>query len=253
VTGALRSELLKLRTARMPWGLLAIAVALAGVHALLFDSNAGGSGHTSIRALATQIGQSEAITIPGEVLLFATVLGVIVASGEFRHGTATNTYLAIPNRVRVLIAKATAAAVVGALFGLAAALLTTAIGVSFTIGGGHDVLLSAATITRYAIGATVAGAILAAVGVGLGSLVRSQVAAIIGVFVWGLVLEQTVGGLYESAQRYLPYTAATSLAGTKLEAGTSALPFALTSALIAAAAALISFIAARTTLNADIT
>src|SRR5437879_11775576 len=97
---SLRCELLKLRTARLPWGLFGIAVALAGVHAALFDSNAGGTGHTAIDSLATQTGQSQAITIPGEMLLFATVLGVIVASGEFRHGTATNTYLATPNRVR---------------------------------------------------------------------------------------------------------------------------------------------------------
>src|SRR5262245_11842958 len=253
MTRALRSELLKLRTARLPWGLLAIAVALAGMHALLFDSNAGGSGHTSIRSLATQIGQSQAITIPGEVLLFATVLGVIVASGEFRHGTATNTYLAIPNRLRVLIAKATAAAVVGALFGLAGAVLTTIIGLSFTVAGGHDILLSTATITRYVLGATVAAAVLAAAGVGLGSLVRSQVAAIIGVFVWGLVLEQTVGGLYESAQRYLPYTAAAALAGTKLEGGTTALPFVAATALIITVAAAASLLATRTTLKTDVT
>src|SRR5919108_2645669 len=140
---ALRSELLKLRTARLPWGLLAIGVLLAGVHAVLFDSNAGGTGHTAIESRAPQTGQSQAITIPIEVLLFATVLGVIVASGEFRHGTATNTYLAIPNRVRVLGAKAVAAAAIGAVFGLASAALTTAIGLSFTATGGHHLLLSA--------------------------------------------------------------------------------------------------------------
>ena len=249
---ALRSELLKLRTARLPWGLLAIAATLASVHAVLFDSNAGGTGHTAIDSLATQTGQSQAITIPAEVLLFATVLGVIVASGEFRHGTATNTYLAIPNRVRVLGAKAVAAATVGAVLGLASAALTTAIGLSFTAAG-HNILLSTATIIRYAAGATIAAALLAAAGVGLGSLVRSQVAAIIAVFVWGLVIEQTVGGLYEATQRYLPYTAAASLAGAKLEAGTAALPFATATALVAAVAAGISLLAARTTVNADVT
>jgi ABC-2 type transport system permease protein len=250
---ALRSELLKLRTARLPWGLLAIAAALACVHTVLFDSNAGGTGHTAIDSLATLTGQSQAITIPGEVLLFATVLGVIVASGEFRHGTATNTYLATPNRVRVLGAKAVAAATVGAVLGLATAALTTAIGLSFTAAGGHDILLSTATIIRYVAGATIAAALLAAAGVGLGSLVRSQVAAIIAVFVWGLVIEQTIGGVYDAAQRYLPYAAAASLAGTQLEGGTTALPFAAAVTLVAAVAACIALIAARTTLNADVT
>src|SRR6266511_274026 len=214
---AIRAELLKLRTARLPWGLLGVSVVLAGVHALLFDSNAGGTGHTAIKSLATQAGQTQAVTIPGEVLLFAAALGVIVASGEFRHNTATGTYLAIPDRARVLGAKAIAASGVGLVFGLAGAAVATA------------------------------------VGVGLGSLIRSQVGAIIAVFVWGLVIEQTVGSVYDAAQRYLPFTAAASLAGAKLEAGATPLPFAAATALVAAVAALVSLIAARTTLNADVT
>jgi ABC-2 type transport system permease protein len=251
--GAIRTELLKLRTARLPWGLLAVALALTAVHAVLFDSNAGGTGHTAIKSLATHTGQSQAISIPAEVLLFATALGVIVASGEFRHSTATSTYLAIPDRVRVLVAKAIAAASVGLLFGLAAATVATGIGLSFTTAHGYDVVLSAATIARYAAGATISAALLAAAGVGLGSLVRSQVAAIIALFVWGFVIEQTIGGVYDAAERYLPYRAAASLAGAELGAGTTPLPFVAATALVAAVAALISIIAARTTLNADIT
>jgi ABC-2 type transport system permease protein len=115
------------------------------------------------------------------------------------------------------------------------------------------VLLSAATIARYTAGAAIGAALLAVAGVGLGSLIRSQVAAIIALFVWGFVIEQTVGNVYDSAQRYLPYTAAGALAGARLEAGTTPLPFAAAAILIAATAALISLVAARTTLNADIT
>jgi ABC-2 type transport system permease protein len=253
MTRAIRTELLKLRTARLPWGLLGVALALTIVHSILFDSNAGGTGHTAIKSLATHAGQSEAISIPGEVLLFATALGVIVASGEFRHSTATSTYLAIPNRVRVLGAKVVAASAVGLLFGLACAAVTTIIGLSFTTTHGYDVVLSAATIARYAAGATIGAALLAAAGVGLGTLIRSQVAAIIAVFVWGFVMEQTIGGLYDAAQRYLPYTAARSLAGAELGGRTTPLPFAVATAFVAAIVALISVIAARTTLNADIT
>ena len=53
---AIRSELLKLRTARLPWGLLAATVGLATVHNVLFDSNAGGTGHASIPPLSTYSG-----------------------------------------------------------------------------------------------------------------------------------------------------------------------------------------------------
>ena len=39
-----------------------------------------------------------------------------------------------------------------------------------------------------ALAAWVAGALLAAVGVGLGALVRSQLTAVVGVFVWSIVI-----------------------------------------------------------------
>lgn len=253
MTRAIRAELLKLRTARLPWGLLGVAVALTTVHSLLFDSNAGGTGHTAIKSLATYAGQRQAIRMPGEVLLFAAALGVIVASGEFRHATATSTYLAIPNRARVLAAKAVAAALMGLLVGFASAAVATIIGLSFTTARGYDILLSTATIARYAAGATIGGALLAAAGVGLGSLIRSQVGAIITVFVWGLVLEQTISGVWDTAERYLPYRAAASLAGNELSAGVTALPFIAAAALVAAAAALLALVAARTTVNADVT
>ena len=47
-------------------------------------------------------------------LVLATVMGVTVSSGEFRHATATLTYLATPRRGRVLTAKAVADACAGA-------------------------------------------------------------------------------------------------------------------------------------------
>jgi ABC-2 type transport system permease protein len=253
MTRAIRVELLKLRTARLPWGLLGVAVALTTLHSVLFDSNAGGTGHTAIKSLATYAGQRQAATIPSEVLLFATALGVIVASGEFRHGTATSTYLTIPDRARVLGAKAIAAAVMGVLFGLAGAAVTTIIGLSFTTAHGYDIVLSTATIARYAAGATIGAALLAAAGVGLGSLIRSQVAAIISVFVWGLIIEETISGVWDTAERYLPYRTAASLAGAQLSAGNTALPFIAAAALVTAVASLIALVAAQTTVKADIT
>jgi hypothetical protein len=249
---AIRAELLKLCTARLPWGLLALTVGLATFHNVLFDSNAGGTGHASIPSLSTYSGQSRAIGIPGELLLLATVMGIIVASGEFRHKTATTTYLAIPNRVQVLGAKTMAAAAIGMFFGLAGAAATTIVGLSFTTAGGHHLLLGTGTVARYAVGATVASAVLAGIGVALGTLIRAPIGAIIATFVWGFVIEQAVGGIYHSAQRYLPYTAAASMAGVKLGDAATPIPFAAATALLVVLAVLIALIAIRTSLNTDI-
>jgi hypothetical protein len=88
--------------------------------------------------------------------------------------------------------------------------------------------------------------------VGLGSLFRSQIAAIVTVFAWGLVVEQVIGGLFDAAQPYLPYTAATTMAGATLGGGTGPLPFAAAGALVAGVAALVSAVAAWTTVQADV-
>jgi hypothetical protein len=253
MTRALRSELWKLRTARLPWGLLGINAALTLLHQLLFDSNAGGTGHASIPSLATRAGQSQAITAPAEVLLLATVIGIIIASGEFRHRTATATYLAIPDRAQVLGAKLGAAAAIGLVCGLVGAATATILGLAFVAGSGHALILGAATIFRYAVGGAIGAAVLAAGGVAVGTLIRSQVGAIIAIFIWGFVVEQSVGGVYSVVQRYLPYTAAAGLAGSTLGDAKSPLPFGLALILLTAVVAALAAVAARTTLAADVT
>jgi ABC-type transport system involved in multi-copper enzyme maturation permease subunit len=196
-------------------------------------------------------------------LMFAAVLGVTVSSGEFRHRTATFTYLAAPDRNRVLAAKAIAAALAGAVLGLAGFAVSAVSGLAFVAARGYSVSLGAATFADRGAGALVAGALLAAIGVVLGTLVRSQLAGVIGVFVWAMIIESLIGGLFTAVRPYLPYTAATTLAGTPLGGaafgpahgvnGGTPLPFAAATALLAAIALAGGIIAARTTVRRDIT
>jgi hypothetical protein len=53
---------------------------------------------------------------------------------------------------------------------------------SFTSSGGHHLLLSAATISRYTIGAMLGAALLSVAGIAVGTLIRSQVRGIVGIF-----------------------------------------------------------------------
>jgi ABC-type transport system involved in multi-copper enzyme maturation permease subunit len=252
VIRSVRTELLKLRTMRLPLVLLATAAGLTALVTTLEAARAGGSGHMAPPPLNTAAGLTAVLSSTGFALLMAAVFGVTVASGEFRHGTATATYLATPDRVRVLIAKTLAAAAAGLGFGLAATGLATGIGLAFVAANGYPVALAGGTIARFAAGTILASGLLAAAGAGLGSLLRSQLAAIVTVFAWGLVLEQIIGGLFDASQPYLPYTAATTMAGATLGGGTSPLPLAAAAALLAGVAALISVVAARTTVQTDI-
>jgi ABC-2 type transport system permease protein len=262
VSRLIRTELLKLRTMRLTYGLLAVAAALSALFALL-ENNRAGTAQSGVPSLSTAAGLDTVTTVTGFAMLFAAVLGAIAATGEFRHATATLTYLATPRRSRVLAAKAVAAAAAGALFGLAAGLIATGVGLIFASARGDHVALSAGALAGHIGGATAGAAVLAALGAALGSLVRSQLAVIIGVFVWAIVIESIIGGLYTSVRPYLPYTVATTLAGARLGnaafgpahglSGGGPLPFIAGLALLAGLTAVISLAAARLTLPRDIT
>jgi len=255
MTRLIRVELLKLRTTRMGYGLLATAAGLTALFAVL---NA-----TRGDALDTASGLTTQITVGVWALLLAAVFGATVSSGEFRHSTATLTYLATPHRNRVLVAKSAAAACAGAVFGLTGYAIAAGTGLVFVAAHGYHLAVGTGAMTRDGAGYVVGAALLAAVGCGLGSLIRSQLAAIIGVFVWTMVIESLLGGLFASVRPYLPYAAATTMAGARIGfsafgpahgvAGGTPLPFAAAATLVAAVAAVLSLLAARTTVQKDIT
>jgi ABC-2 type transport system permease protein len=259
MTRLVRVELLKLRTMRVSYGLLAAAVALTALFASLEASGAG----RAIPRVSTAAGLDDVTTVGGVAMILAAVLGVIVTSGEFRHTSATLTYLATPDRRRVLGAKAVATALVGACYGLAAGIVATVVGLAFVAGDGDHVTLGAAPLVGHVAGAGAGAALLGAVGVGIGSLIRAQLAGVIGVFVWCMVIESILGSSLNAIRPYLPYTAATTLGGAKLGAAAfgpgysassqGALPFLGAAALVAAIAIAVSLLAERTTVRHDIT
>ncbi len=208
---AIQAEMLKLRTIRLPFVLLATAAGLTALVAILG---------------ATQAGSSPA--------------------------TATATYLATPRRTAVLIAKTVTAALAGLVFGVVTIGVATGTALAFIAAKGYPVALGGATIARFAAGSMLGAGLLAAVGAGIGSLIRSQLAAIITVLAWGIVVEQLIGGLFSSITRYLPFRAATSMAGAELGGGTHPLPFAAAAALVAGVAVLLSAVASRTIVRQDI-
>ena len=254
----IRTELLKLRTTRVSYGLLLTAAAITVMFASLEASGAG----RRVSPLSTAAGQATVTTVTGVAMILAAVLGVIVTSGEFRHASATLTYLASPSRGRVLAAKAVAAAAAGAVFGVLAGIVSTVTGLVWVLSKGDHMRLGAGVIAGHIAGAGAGAALLAMLGVAVGSLIRSQLAAVIGVFVWALVLESILGGTVSALRPYLPYTAASTLGGAKLGAAAfgpgysvstqTALPFIAAAALLGAIVVLLCVAADRTTVRRDI-
>jgi ABC-type transport system involved in multi-copper enzyme maturation permease subunit len=225
---------------------------------------ASGAGR-SVAPISTAAGQATVTTVTGIGMILAAVLGVIITSGEFRHVSATLTYLASPSRGRVLAAKAMAAAAAGVVFGVLAGIVATVTGLVWAVSKGSHVHLGAGVIVGHiaGAGAGAGAALLAMLGVALGSLARSQLAAVIGVFVWALVLESILGGTVSAVRGYLPYTVASTLGGAKLGAAAfgpgysivnqEALPFIAGAVLLAGIVVVLSLAAIRTTVRRDIT
>jgi ABC-2 type transport system permease protein len=255
-----RIELLKLTSTRLPYGLLAASVGLTLLFTVIEAVRAGTVGGPA--PLSGYDGQA-AITAGGVwSLILAAVLGATVSSGEFRHHTATLTYLATPARGQVLAAKTVAGAIAGLVFGLAGYVTTLGVTLGFVAAKGDQVAIGAGTLAGWGAGHLVGAALLAATGVAVGALVRSQLAAMIGIFAWMVIIESLVGGLFNAARPYLPYTAATALGGVPV--GTSsfgpgrgaeavaALPFAAGAALLLGLAVAGALVAARTVVRRDV-
>lgn len=255
----IRVELLKTATARLTYGLLATATGLTALLAVLRAATAG-NGNTP--AIYTAGGLTRVLTVIGFAFLISIIFGVTVSSGEFRHSTATVTYLAFPNRTLVLAAKLLVAAGVGVWFGAFGFAASTAVALIFVAADGYHVALSAGTIVGDGVGATLAAGLLAATGVALGTLIRVQLAAVIGTFIWAVFIESILAGVFNQIGPYFPFTAATTLAGAKLGGGgfgyaggstATPLPLLAAAAILVAVATVVSAVAARTTLRGDIT
>jgi len=206
--GQLRSELLKQRTTRaVLWLLLSMAGLLALIlllHVLTLPvaDITERDGQLRLLGWGTNIGA-----------LFAALLGALSITGENHHGLIRPTFLATPRRTRVILAKAGAAAFAGLLIGLIAEGLAVAMESAGVTARGIPI---SPTVGDYALllaGGGIAAAFWAAIGVGIGALVRNQVGMVVGLCVWLLLIENIVSDSLPSAGRFLPGTSAGALAG----------------------------------------
>jgi len=161
-------------------------------------------------------------TAPGQQTLFAiaagarplvAVLGAIAITTEFRHRTATATFLATPHRGRVVIAKLAAYAIVGAAYAVACIATVSAIVLPWLATKGIDVSLTGNGIPRTLLGVAAAYIAYAVIGVALGALVRDQVATVVGLLIYLFVVEPVITNIpaLDAWTLYLPGPAGNAL------------------------------------------
>jgi ABC-type transport system involved in multi-copper enzyme maturation permease subunit len=154
----------------------------------------------------------------GEFLaaLFAGLLGAMSVTAEIRHGTIRPTFLVTPQRARVVAAKVWVSALVGAVFGLIGGGLAVAVGSAVLVARGVDIVVDAHDLAVLVVGSAAAAAAWAAIGVGVGSVVRNQVPALVGMCAWLLFVEGLLAGDLlgvGSVGRFLPGMAAAAISG----------------------------------------
>jgi ABC-2 type transport system permease protein len=193
VTRPLRAELLKLVTARTFWGLAGATVGLVVlVTVLTLALESSLRTEDDVRALLSTAGAS------GLLLL---VLGVVFSAGEYRHGTIAWTLLVTPDRLRVVAAQALACAVAGGVVGLVAAALTAAIGLPW-LSAKDAASLSTGELLGLFLGGVLYTSLAAALGAGVGALLRNQVAAVVLVLVILFVIDPAVSAIVEDYAKY---------------------------------------------------
>jgi hypothetical protein len=192
VSRLLRGELIKLRTTRTALGfgaaglLLALAATLISILA----------GHvTSLED------KRNALNFGGGIGILFLLFGAVGATGEFRHRTLAPAVLIAPDRLRLVLARIGAYKLAGLAFGLLIAIVVLGIGLGLLPGeSGPD--LQGSDYLKLGVGGLLDVVLCAAIGVGIGTLVRNQVAAVVGLLVWLTILEPLTGVISDTIVKY---------------------------------------------------
>ncbi len=208
MSALLRSELFKQRTTRTNAQLLlwmaglVLLVVLLHVFSLPISTLSSRDGQLRVFGWGTGIGA-----------LFAALLGALSITGEIRHGTIRPTLLANPKRAHVITAKVAASALAGVTVGLLAETLAAGAGSAALATRDIKFAPSAGDLVQMLAGGAAAAALWAAIGTGVGAIVRNQVATVVGLCVWLLLVETILIGNLPSVAKFAPGASAGALAG----------------------------------------
>jgi ABC-2 type transport system permease protein len=190
------AEWIKLWSLRSTYlALLAAAVATPGIAMIVANDNVGylraGQPYGAVHL------DPLAISFRGLALaqLIVGVLGALTVTGEFGSGSIRATFVAVPRRAGVLLAKTAVVGAVMLVFGQVLA-FGSFLGTQAVLHPVHlGLSVAASGVPRAVFGAACYLAVIAVVGVGVGALVRSTAAAVATVAAFFFLLPQITSAL----------------------------------------------------------
>lgn len=255
----IKTEFLKVTYLRSNWFLLIVA-ALFGIlntvaTAFALDSEAGGFGLPNTE---TTIGVDSVYANSVGSYVFALIAGILMVTGEFKHGSAIGTFLATPKRNLVLTAKLLTGAVVGMIIQLISFIAAIAGAMAYLAVQPNSAEPTASKWLSYLGAALLSGAVLGVVGIGIGALIKNQAIAVTGSLLWLFVLEGIVTVFLPEIGKYLLSGAITGM--LDLEIGPNSFNFdaenylspTLSTLVLIGYGIVFALLAARTTLRQDI-
>ena len=184
---AIKSEIRKIFTTRMWWGLLIGLAVIAALLSMLFASLVGtenaddGSGSGNPFKTMTP-GTAQLIYSAGInfnlTTLIPLALGVMLITNEYRHKTISSTFLATPSRTTVLVSKIIALIPLGIVYGIVHDLASVAGAAPVLSSKGEEMLLGNSDVMATFGLCIVAFTVWLLLGFGFGMLVRNQVASV---------------------------------------------------------------------------
>jgi ABC-2 type transport system permease protein len=189
VIAQIRAELLRQRSIRsnisLLWAMVGLVILVILLHALFLPTR-GISDHTGQMMV---IGQGQRLGT-----LFAALMGALSITAEFRYGTIRPILLATPGRAGVLVAKVIVSMLLGTVLGLTAMATAAAVGSAALIERGLALKLDGTDYSVLIAGSAAGAMLWAAIGVGVGTVVRNQVPALVGICTWLLFVEGLLFG-----------------------------------------------------------
>jgi len=154
--------------------------------------------------------------------VFPVLFGALAATAELHHKTLTPTFLANPRRLTVLVAKLITLGTFGLIYGIGALIGAVGPGAAVLALTGTDTGLGNSDTWALLGRILIAMSLWAIIGVGLGTLLRSQVMAIVVVLVFTQFLEPilrfgaSVWDWTAELGRFLPGAASDALVGASV-------------------------------------